>query len=73
MWVEVHVIYVYAKYQKPTPYIKRDIANVKVFTTLAGRFSKVANHAWPKSVNCEIIGQVGRGPCDLYACQISKA
>ena len=45
MWVEVHVIYVYAKYQKPTPYIKRDIANVKVFTTLAGRFSKVANHA----------------------------
>ena len=25
------MIYVYAKYQKPTPYIKRDIANVKVF------------------------------------------
>ena len=31
------MIYVYAKYQKPTPYIKRDIANVKVFTTPAGR------------------------------------
>ena len=31
MWVEVHVIYVFAKYQKPTPYIKRDTANVKVF------------------------------------------
>ena len=26
------MIYVYAKYQKPTPYIKRDIANVKVWT-----------------------------------------
>ena len=28
-----------------------------------------------KSVRClvEIVGQVGRGPCDLYACQISKA
>ena len=25
------MIYVYAKYQKPTPYIKRDITNVKVF------------------------------------------
>ena len=25
------MIYVYAKYQRPTPYIKRDIANVKVF------------------------------------------
>ena len=25
------MIYVYAKYQKPTPHIKRDIANVKVF------------------------------------------
>ena len=25
------MIYVYAKYQKPTPYIKRDIDNVKVF------------------------------------------
>ena len=31
------MIYVYAKYQKSTPYIKRDIANVKVFTTPAGR------------------------------------
>ena len=31
------MIYVYAKYQKPTPYIKRDIDNVKVFTTPAGR------------------------------------
>ena len=30
------MIYVYAKYQKPTHYIKRDIANVKVFTMLAG-------------------------------------
>ena len=30
------MIYVYAKYQKPTPYIKRDIANVKVFTSPAG-------------------------------------
>ena len=38
------MIYVYAKYQKPTPYIKQDIAKVKVFTTPAGRFSKVANH-----------------------------
>ena len=67
------MIYVYAKYQKPTPYIKRDIAKVKVFTTPPGRFSKVANHTWPKSVNHDIIGQVGRGPCDLYAFQISKA
>ena len=67
------MIYVYAKYQKPTPHIKRDIANVKVFTTPAGRFSNVANHARPKSVNREIIGQVGRGPCDLCVCQISKA
>ena len=25
------MIYVYAKYQKPSPYIKRDIANVIVF------------------------------------------
>ena len=39
------MIYVYAKYQNPTPYIKRDIANVKVFTMPAGGFSKVANHA----------------------------
>ena len=39
MWVEVHVIYVYAKYQKPTPYIKRDIANVKFFNMPAGQFS----------------------------------
>ena len=31
------MIYVYDKYQKPTPYIKRDIANVKVFTMPAGR------------------------------------
>ena len=31
------MIYVYAKYQKPTPFIKRDIANVKFFTTPAGR------------------------------------
>ena len=66
------MIYVYAKYQKPTPYIKQDIANGNVFTTPAGRFSKVANHACPKSVNREIIGQVGRGPCDPYGCQISK-
>ena len=37
------MIYVYAKYQKPTPYIKLDIA--KFFTMPAGRFSKVANRA----------------------------
>ena len=69
------MIYVYAKYQKPTPYIKRDIVNVKVFTTPAGRPAGRTDGRTdgPKSVNREIIGQVGRGPCDLYACQISKA
>ena len=59
------MIYMHAKYQKPSLYIKRDMSTLK--------FSNVANHARPKSVNREIIGQVGRGPCDLCVCQISKA
>ena len=52
------MIYVYAKYQKPTPYIKRDIANVKVFLPRrpAGR-TESPLHIDSHCIACESITQ----------------
>ena len=72
------MIYVYANYQKPTPYIKRDIANVKVFTTPAGRQIAITLHVsqigneprrrqvrTPTSVVAGGSGTTGQPPGDL--------